>query len=143
MNIPVIVVDDQEVDRYLIKRRLANFEDFCELLEATSGDRFLEDYFNGNPIKIKNEKPLLVLLDINMPGRDGFQTIEEIQKRTAEGLGPSSLIVLMFTSSCNERDKERAEEISIVKGYISKPLDNDDIPYIRDIYNSHSGNQDN
>lgn len=138
MTIPVVVVDDEVADRYLVKRRLTKIDEFGELIEISSGDKFLEQFFNGMPLSHIDNAPLLVLMDINMPGRDGFQTIEEVQRRIAEGRGPISIIVMMFTSSSDVRDQERADELDIIKGYISKPLDSDGISHILDIYKSET-----
>lgn len=136
MKIPVIVVDDQEADRYIVKRRLAKHDDFEELQEFTSGDVFLERVFNGGEFDHKPGTPLLVLMDINMPGRNGFQTVEEIEQRINDGKGPTSIAVMMFTSSSNTGDHEKAKQLNIVKGYINKPLNSDAIVYLRDLYSS-------
>lgn len=136
MKIPVIVVDDQEADRYIVKRRLAKHEDFDELLEFTSGDVFLERFFNGGQFEHNPDTPLLVLMDINMPGRNGFQTVAEIEQRIVDGKGPTSIAVMMFTSSSNSADHDKAKELNIIKGYINKPLNSESIVYLRDLYNS-------
>lgn len=131
MSIPIIVVDDDSVDRYLVKRRLAKNNAFCELIEIPSGDIYLDQYecLSGS----SEEKPMLVLMDINMPGRDGFQTIEEARKRRAEGRESREFYVI-HTSSENELDRKRANDLDIVKGYIRKPLDKKGIETIINIY---------
>ncbi|NND92760.1 MAG: response regulator [Granulosicoccus sp.] len=138
MKIPVVVVDDQEVDRYLIRRRLARTDDFELLDELPSGDRFLQQYFMADRSGRDGPATLLVLMDINMPGLDGFQTIDAAQKLISDGQGPDNLVVLIFTSSDSAQDRERAEEFPLVKGYISKPVDNEGISRIREIYLSIS-----
>lgn len=135
--IPVVIVDDGEADRYLVRRRLSKSGQFDELIEVTSGDRFLEEFFGDNAPVYTGETPLLILMDINMPGRDGFQTIEEAEVLIAEGRGPANALVLMYTSSLNERDQERARQMTIVKGYLPKPMRNDSIDFIREMYESH------
>ena len=137
MTIPVVVVDDNEVDRYLVKRYLGKSGHFGELIEMHSGEMFLDSFFSDiSPLDIGAD-PILVLMDINMPGRDGFETAEEVQLKMAAGKGPQNLIMMMFTSSDNEREKNRAAEIDIIKGYIAKPLYGKNIDYIREQYASH------
>lgn len=137
MKIPIVIVDDDENDRYLVKRNIKKNGSFGDLVEMHSGEMFLEQFFNSElPCKGAGNKPILVLMDVNMPGRDGFETAEEAQRRIAEGKGPESIVVMMFTSSNNISDKKKAEELKIVKGYISKPLDGDGIQYIQETYTS-------
>lgn len=138
MSIPIAIVDDDEVDRYLVKRKIGKCEDFGELIEVDSGDDFLDAYFPEDATGAGPEQnPLLVLMDVNMPGRNGFETAAEIQRRVEQRAGPGGVVIMMFTSSNNHHDKQRAEELEIVKGYISKPLETDDIGYILSIYKAH------
>lgn len=69
-----------------------------------------------------------------MPRMDGFETIGEMQRRRAKGYGPESIVVMMFTSSNNPSDRERAGSLDLVKGYITKPLDRSGIEVIRSLY---------
>ncbi|MFK7942526.1 MAG: response regulator [Paracoccaceae bacterium] len=135
-RIPVVVVDDEKVDRYIVKRKLAKFDDFGEVLEASTGVDFLESFFNGHGSGNFKDQPLLVLMDVNMPRMNGFETIEELQKRMAGGHGPESIVIMMFTSSNNPDDRAKAEMLPTVKGYILKPLDDDGVLKIREIYHS-------
>ena len=134
-KIPVVIVDDEEADRYIVRRRLAKSEDFEQVIECTTGDEFLEQFFNGHG-GIDPSSPLLVLMDINMPRMGGFETIEELQRRMAEGRGPKSVVIMMFTSSDNENDRARADALSSVKGYVLKPLDDDAVEDIVKVYNA-------
>lgn len=135
--IPVVIVDDGEADRYLVKRRLSRSGDFQDLIEMPSGDCFLEEFFAQSSTLFIQEAPLLVLMDINMPGRDGFQTVDEAARRIADGQGPTSTVFLMYTSSLNAHDQERAKEIALVKGYLAKPMRKEGVDYIREIYRAH------
>lgn len=133
-KISVVIVDDQDVDRYIVKRRLAKAEGFGDIMEASTGDAFLEDFFNGDGSKKVENPPLLILMDINMPGRNGFETVEELQRRMSEGRGPKSVVIMMFTTSDNPADRHRADQLDAVKGYIVKPLDDTGIEAIRKLY---------
>lgn len=135
MSISVVVVDDDQVDRYVVKRRLAKHDAFEEVAEATTGEEFLHRYFNTSTGVSHDEvRPLLVLMDVNMPVMSGFETIEEMQRRIDAGNGTKSVVVMMFTSSNNPKDRKQAERLSSVKGYILKPLDDDGVKRILDSY---------
>lgn len=135
-KIAVVIVDDQDVDRYIVRRSLSKADAFSRIMEAPTGDVFLEEFFNGHASLEPDEGPLLVLMDINMPGRNGFETVEELQRRMAAGRGPDSVVILMFTSSDNPADRKKAEQLESVKGYIVKPLDDSGLNEILSLYHS-------
>lgn len=129
----IFVVDDQKFDRYIVTRRLSENDIFQNVTEAESGEEFL-DLFGKDMAEKTQDTPVLVLMDINMPGLNGFETAKKLQERVEAGDAPSSLGVMMCTSSENPDDRRRAEEIDIIKGYIVKPLDRDDVAYLQRFY---------
>jgi DNA-binding LytR/AlgR family response regulator len=72
MNIPlrVLIVDDEPLARERLKRLLADIEGVEVIGEAESGVQAVE--------MIEGLNPDLVLLDIQMPGLDGFEVIEAL-----------------------------------------------------------------
>lgn len=70
MKEKILVVDDEELIRKIYLERL-NFEGF-QVQTASDGVEALE--------KIKTFMPDLILLDVLMPRKDGFATLEEIKK---------------------------------------------------------------
>ncbi|HET9823569.1 MAG TPA: response regulator [Burkholderiaceae bacterium] len=61
----------------------------------------------------------LVLLDINMPGMDGFAFLSEYERSTQ---GRSAPPVVMLTSSPDPDDQRRAQAHDSVRGYVVKPI---------------------
>jgi CheY-like chemotaxis protein len=61
--------------------------------------------------------PDLVLMDIQLPGKDGFALLEEIRQSPYKGLR-----VLALTAHAMSGDKERALQAGF-DGYITKPID--------------------
>lgn len=135
----VVVVDDSDMDRYLVKRYLNKREEFVEIIEAESGVEFLDSICDTHRLDALSTKKIIVLMDINMPLMDGFETAQALQQRIEKGEAPSSLVVMMFTSSDNPEDKKRAEQIAIVEGYIVKPMDDKDVEKLVQLFENHTG----
>jgi len=66
----VMIVDDEADYRFLLKRALEREDDY-EVIEACSGKECLE--------KVRSEDPDLILLDIMMPGMDGWDVCKKIK----------------------------------------------------------------
>lgn len=110
----IILIDDNESDNVFheIIIKAAGFAG--ELLVFDGGVKAL-DYLQTADL----ERPTRVFLDINMPGMDGF----EVARRATPLLqGKPAVVLLMLTSSASPQDRERAAAISIIQGYLTKPL---------------------
>ena len=96
----VLIIDDDRELCLLIKRSvlLEDIEaDFCN-----TGKAGLQ--------KLKEKQYQLVILDVMMPGMDGFETLEKIRKE-------SSLPILMFTSKNDSASKVRGEIFSGIPSF--------------------------
>ncbi|MDP3732076.1 MAG: response regulator [Candidatus Omnitrophota bacterium] len=108
MEKKILVVDDDLQIRSLLEKFLIKKGFYA--LSAASGEEALE--------KIKTAKPIIVLLDIKMPGMDGLMTLKRI-KEINEDIG-----VIMITGV----EDEDIGEVALKSGaydYITKPLDLD------------------
>lgn len=126
MTIPIVVVDDEEVDRYIVKRMVKNAGIDGEVIEFRAGDDFLEvitdERRRAEEIGLA-PPPILVLLDINMPRMTGFEVLEAIRESLgADEVCPDYMVVLMFSSSSHAEDKKEAFSYAFVKDYIVKPI---------------------
>jgi CheY-like chemotaxis protein len=65
----------------------------------------------------------LILLDINMPGMDGFEFLEALRQARVCQPDKAWGKVVMLTSSPDPEDRERAASYPCVRGYLVKPLD--------------------
>lgn len=66
---------------------------------------------------ISRTRPELVLMDIQLPGKDGFTLLGEIRRS-----GRADLRVLALTAHAMSGDRERAMHAGF-DGYITKPID--------------------
>ncbi len=110
----ILLVDDREADLELTRMALLDRAELeCNVLVARDGEEahglLIENNRNGDKID-------LVLLDINMPGMDGFELLERMRKDAAL----KDIAVVMCTGSTYEQDKRRAESLGAI-GYLVKP----------------------
>jgi CheY-like chemotaxis protein len=80
----VLIIDDQETDRYIIRHHLEEFG--CSIIEAKGGEEGLQ--------LARQWKPALILLDLNMPGMDGFEVLSHLR----DDFTTASLPVTIVTS---------------------------------------------
>ncbi len=104
----VLVVDDNKVNRELYSRYLEL--EGHHVLAAADGTQALE--------KIARGAVDLVLLDVMMPGIDGFEVLETIRKEHS----PEDLPVIMATAKDQSEDVVKAFDLG-ANDYVTKPLD--------------------
>jgi CheY-like chemotaxis protein len=88
------------------------------------------DYLRS--IKDESEHPDLILLDINMPGMNGWEFLEEYERLDKRSQG--KIVIIMLTTSDNIDDLERAKKWSFVSDYITKPLTKETMKEISNKY---------
>lgn len=67
-----------------------------------------------------NTLPDLIILDINMPGMNGWEFLEEFKKLDEEL--QSKMVVIMLTTSVNPADEAMAKSYDILADFKTKPL---------------------
>lgn len=130
------MVDDNKTDRYMIKRRLSQADGFEVIAEFQAGDAFLEQYF-VRPAEVEDrDQPTLILLDINMPRWNGFQTVAEIEAHLGKQGGSAKCVVMMCTTSESAEDMAEAKRHALIRGYVVKPIGVQDVEDIRRRYHT-------
>ncbi|HZQ15348.1 MAG TPA: response regulator [Gaiellaceae bacterium] len=102
----VLVVDDDPRVRELVRVSL-ELEGYS-VREAGSAEEALE--------VLEDQAPELVLLDVVMPGIDGWQMLQRMQERHG------SIPVIMFSGKVDESSAAEAEERG-ARGFVGKPFD--------------------
>ena len=100
----ILIVEDED----MIREGISDYLSDCgyETIEAGDGEEALEQFFN--------HKVDLVLLDIQMPKRNGLEVLSEIRKS-------SQVPVLMLTAFQDEEYKMSAFA-ALADGYLEKPF---------------------
>ncbi|MCU0540559.1 MAG: ATP-binding protein [Oscillatoriaceae cyanobacterium Prado104] len=97
-NLPpkILMVDDEEVFRYLLKDLLKEIEIDCIAIEAASGEEGLQ--------KAIEHQPQAIFLDIVMPGINGFEVLEKLKSHPATCNIPAIVVTSKHLSAA-ERDR--------------------------------------
>ncbi len=121
-KIPILIIDDNEADRYLLKRHLMDTNLDLHIFEKDDGStalEFLAD-FAKNKIEYPDSfPPKVIFLDINMPLINGWEFLDKfsIFRKT---VNIESCVVIMFTSSEREEDINKVFSFEFVEGYFVK-----------------------
>jgi two-component system cell cycle response regulator DivK len=103
----VLVADDKETGRELVRAVLENSG--YQVFEASDGPEAL--------VEANRIHPDLIILDIHMPGLDGFGVIEKLRREE----GFAAIPIIALTASAMMGDRERAMAAGFT-GYITKPI---------------------
>lgn len=103
----ILIADDNAANRELLEAYLINID--CEIEMSVDG----EDTLN----KVKSFQPDLVLLDVMMPKRSGFEVCEQLKKNP----DTSRIMVLMVTALNELGDIERGVKAG-TDDFLSKPV---------------------
>lgn len=111
----LLVVDDDEVNNFILKELFQESEIADEIIIKSSVDAAL-DYLQDK----QYTNPQLILLDINMPIKDGFDFLEEYEEL---GLAENPTKIVLLTSSLFDKDKAAVVKYESVIDFIIKPMD--------------------
>lgn len=119
----VLIVDDSDDDRFILKRYLKKTKLSLVVLEAVSGIEAFE--LLGTPVELLRLEhpnisfPVTLFLDINMPLMTGWEFVEELDKRM-DDIQLKPTIVVMYSTSDTDHEKRRALNYPMVANYIVK-----------------------
>ena len=120
---PIVIVDDDSDDRGLIKDAFLENSPERKFVLLENGDsllEFLKSIADG-------EFPALILLDLNMPGKDGREALKEIKKDSRMHHIP----VVVFSTSSLDKDRIISYELG-ANCFLTKPSSYQEMIYLTD-----------
>lgn len=123
-QIPILVADDDEDDRFLIKTAFRDNEFTNELFFVSDGVELMQFLTRQGEYTDEERfpRPGIIFLDLNMPRKDGWEALAEIKQHPEL----RSIPVVVLTTSNSERDILRTYE-SGANCYITKPISFDQL----------------
>jgi CheY-like chemotaxis protein len=116
---PVLLVEDDPADVRLIQRAFRKIEVDLSMIRLTNGDDAVSYLSGDSPYENRTSYPMpsVVLLDIKLPRRSGFEVLEWVRKQRSN---LRRLPIVMLTSSRHSADINRAYDLG-ANSYMAKP----------------------
>ena len=106
----VLIIDDSKFQRNIIKNILKEIE--LDIVEASDGNEAL--------LVNKQENPDCIILDLLMPGKDGFEVLSDLKN---EG---SHTPIIVLSADIQESSRLKCEELGAF-AFLNKPPKNEEL----------------
>ena len=122
-SINIWIVDDEELDRYLLMRDLkqtgvqANIAEFGSSIEALNS---LRDSRDGGEETEPSLAPQIIFLDINLPRISGLAFLEEFEELRNQHPALKRCSILMMSSVEHPDERQRTLRHDFVAGFVTK-----------------------
>jgi two-component system, response regulator len=116
---PILVVEDEEDHIRLIKKSLRDVGHVLNKIYTTKNGQEALDFLNkvGDFKDSTHQTPILILLDVKMPLKNGFEVLHEIKKNK----NLKHIPVVMLTTTSTSEDIKSAMDLG-ANDYIVKPV---------------------
>lgn len=117
---PALLVEDDENDVFFFERAWKTVGVASPLHVARDGKAAIARLSDGS--QPDSQFPCLVILDLNLPFRNGFDVLQWIRESAPNPLVP----VIVLTSSISDSDMAKAYQLG-ANSYLAKPTQPDDL----------------
>jgi CheY-like chemotaxis protein len=118
----ILLVDDDDPTNF-IHRKMIEFSNVEAHIQVTTSATEALEYLTSSGRFATADgfpQPGIIFLDINMPGMNGWDFLEDYRKLADDQ--KAKIIVVMLTSSINPADRELAESNTEITTFLQKPL---------------------
>ncbi|WP_052257207.1 PAS domain S-box protein [Flavobacterium sp. AED] len=105
----ILIVEDNKINMLLAKTLVKRIVSNCTIFEAKDGNEAIEQYIK--------EQPDVILMDIQMPNKNGYEATEEIRKLK----NSEHIPIIAITAGIMVGDKEKCLEAGM-NDYLPKPI---------------------
>lgn len=113
----IMIIDDSNAEHFLVQEEIKSHDPTIEIISVYDGQEALSTLKD-----MGNDQPSAILVDINMPGMNGFEFLERYSN-----FNNKSNLVMMISSSMAETDINTLKGYPFVKTYCVKPFKMDKI----------------
>lgn len=146
---PLLIAEDSDEDFEVLELLMRQMRVRNPIHRCTNGDKVLDFVCQDGNYGEQGElpRPSVILLDLNLPGTDGREVLEQLKQNQSFREIP----IVVFTTSSNPKDVEFCYQNG-ANGYLIKPVDSDELERIVQAFvdywlqtnipptNGHSGN---
>jgi CheY-like chemotaxis protein len=118
-SITILLVEDDPGHTRLIEKNLRRASITNEIIAIADGQQAVDYLFSqGQYARSERRSPLLVLLDLNLPGLDGYQVLEQMKRDDRTRRIP----VVILTTTDDAHEVDRCYDLGC-NVYMTKPVD--------------------
>ncbi|HEY6160501.1 MAG TPA: response regulator [Bacteroidia bacterium] len=129
----ILVADDDPDDQYMIREALSSSGSDRDICMVSDGEELLEFLTGTGKYKGKDlPVPLVILLDLNMPKKDGRECLREIKSTP----GLKRIPIVVFSTSNNREDVTYSYEAGAAS-YITKPYSYNELVATMEIFKQY------
>lgn len=118
---PLLVIEDSDEDFEMLQILMEEMKVSNPIYRCKTGDRALAFMYSGDP-SIETIRPSIILLDLNLPGVDGREILEQLKQDEQF----CEIPIVVFTTSADPKDIRFCYRKG-VNGYLIKPVDTEQL----------------